>query len=177
MAEDNTLGRLSFIDSPVLSRIRRNHGLEHATLNILSQKFPKTNMAGHSDFDGFWLLGDVPTTAVKDAVEEALRRLRSGERELAVHPNCGTNFVVAGTLAGLAGVLGMVGVGSRLRDKLERLPLVATLATMALIFAQPMGLRVQREFTTSGDPGDLEILEIIPTKRGRTTAHRVLTRG
>ena len=85
------------------SRIRRNHGLEHATLHVLAQRHPKISMAGHSNATGFWLLGDVDTEDLSDAIEEALRRMRSGERNLAVHPNCGTNFVSAGTIAGLAG--------------------------------------------------------------------------
>jgi len=162
---------------PIISRIRRNHGLEHATLHILAKRCPGCKMAGHSDFRGFWLLGDVPTEQVHEAVQEALRRMRAGEHGLAIHPNCGTNFATAGTLAGLAGVMGMWGVGSRKRDKLERLPLVATLATLAIILAQPLGLGVQRHVTTSGVPGNLEVVEIIPTQRGRMKAHHILTRG
>ncbi|MCD6400476.1 MAG: hypothetical protein J7L73_00985 [Anaerolineales bacterium] len=167
----------TLLDYPLISRTRRNHGLEHATLHVLAQKFPEKPLAGHSDTNGFWLLGDVPTEEVKAAVEEALSRLKNGEHQLAVHPNCGTNFAVAGTLAGLAGALGLLGVGRRWRDKLERLPLVASLATIALIFAQPLGLRVQREVTTSGVPGSLEVVKIVPSIRGRIKAHRVLTRG
>ena len=71
----------------------------------------------------------------------------------------------------------MIGVGSRRRDKLERLPLVVTLATLALILSQPLGLRLQKNITTSGFPGSLEIVEICPTQRGRVKAHRILTRG
>ena len=159
------------------SRIRRNHGLEHATIHILSRRFPHTSMAGHSDADGFWLLGDLPTEAVQQAVAEALRRLRAGEHELAVHPNCGTNLVTAGTLAGLAGGLAMMGTGRRWRDRLERLSLAASLATLALLVAQPLGIFLQREVTTSGDPETLEVVDITPTRRGRMKAHRVRTRG
>jgi hypothetical protein len=134
-------------------------------------------MAGHSNATGFWLLGDVPTESVREAVDEALQRMRSGEENLAVHPNCGTNFVAAGTVAGLAGALAMMGVGRRMRDKVERLPLAATLATVGLILAQPLGLTIQQRVTTSGKPGDLEIVDVIPSKRGRMTAHRIITRG
>lgn len=161
----------------LISRIRRNHGLEHATLHVLSRSHPGIKMGGYSDFRGFWLVGDLTAEQVEAAAREALDRMRGGEAHLAVHPNCGTNFATAGSLAGLAGVVGMLGVGSRKRDKIERLPLVATLATLALIFAQPLGLRVQKHLTTTGEPGDLEILKVIPTQRGRVTTHRVLTRG
>ena len=167
----------NILSYPLISRVRRNHGLEHATLHILAQKYPGKSMAGHSDFSGFWLLGDLSTEAIESAVAEALRRLQGGEHSLAVHPNCGTNLVTAGSLAGIAGLFGMLGVGSRKRDKLERLPMVASLATLALIIAQPLGLFFQRHLTTSGKPENLEVLEIIPTQRGRMQAHRVITQG
>jgi hypothetical protein len=167
----------SFLDTPIISRIRRNHGLEHASLHVLAKKFPDRSMGGHSNPDGFWLVGDLPTDAVMEAVQEALGRLRAGERRLAVHPGCGTNFATAGSLAGLAGLLGMWGAGPRKRDKLERLPMVATLATLALILSQPLGLSLQKHITTSGDPGDMEIVEIIQARQGRLKAHRVVTRG
>jgi len=167
----------SIINLPVLSRIRRNHGLEHATLHVLSRKYPGIKMGGYSDFKGFWLIGDLSVEQVQGGVAEALQRLKAGEQHLAVHPNCGTNFATAGSLAGLAGVMGMLGVGSRKRDKLERLPLVASLATLALIFAQPLGLSVQKHLTTSGKPGDLEIVEVVPTQKGQLKVYRILTRS
>ena len=165
------------LNAPLISRIRRNHGLEHASLHVLSKLHPGKPMGGYSDFNGFWLAGDLTTEQVRRGVADALTRMKNGEHHLAVHPNCGTNFATAGTLAGLAGVMGLIGVGSRKRDKLERLPLVATLATLALIMAQPLGLSLQKRITTSGIPGDLEIVEIYPTQRGRVKAHRILTQG
>ncbi len=165
------------LDMPFISRIRRNHGLEHASLHILSERFPGVSLAGHSDTGGFWLLGNVPTAEIQSAVNEALRRLRAGERQLAIHPNCGTNFVTSGTLAGVAAGLAMFGAGRRLRDKVERLPLAASLATLALIAAQPLGLLLQETVTTSGVPGELEVVEIVPSRSGRMDMHRVLTRG
>lgn len=167
----------AILETPIISRIRRNHGLEHATLHVLAKRFPNRSMGGHSDPNGYWLLGDLPTESIQEAAHEALQRLRAGEEHLAVHPGCGTNFATAGTLAGMAGLFGMWGVGARKRDKLERLPVVATLATLALILAQPLGLKLQKHITTSGKPGQLEIVEILPSKRGRITTHRVVTRG
>ena len=169
------------IETPPVSRVRRNHGLEHATMNVLSQRFPHLKLAGHSDFKGFWIIGDVPIEAVQDAVEQALSRLRAGERDLAVHSNCGTNYVTAGMLAGVAGAVAMTGVGRRWRDKLERLPLAMSLATLALIIGMPLGSLVQARVTTSGEPGDMQVVEIMTkmsgTASGRLKAHRVITRG
>ncbi len=165
------------LNQPTISRIRRNHGLEHATIHILSKRFPGTPLAGHSDAGGFWLLGDVSSEDVTAAVQQVLQRMQAGERSLAVHPNCGTNFVTTGTLAGLSAALTMFSSGRRTRDKLERLPLAMTVATLALILSQPLGYFLQERVTTSGDPGDMEIAEIIPTYRGRIRAHRVLTQN
>ena len=177
MSLQNSSAYKSLINLPWFSRVRRNHGLEHATLHILSKKFSGKSMAGHSDSKGFWLIGDVATEDVEAAVQEALNRMKGGEKDLAVHPNCGTNFATAGTMAGVAGAAAMFGVGPRKRDKLDRLALAATLATLALMIAQPAGLFLQKYFTTSGEPGTLEVVEIIPTKRGKLQAHRVVTRG
>ena len=167
----------SMVNIPWFSRIRRNHGLEHATLHVLAKRFPGNSMAGHSDTKGFWLLGNIPTEEVESAVVEALERMRAGEKNLAVHPNCGTNFATAGTMAGVAGATAMFGVGPRKRDKLDRLALAATLATLALMLAQPAGLFIQKHFTTSGDPGSLKVVEISATQRGKLKAHRIITQG
>ena len=168
---------MSLLEQPVISRIRRNHGLEHATIHILSKRKVGSSLVGHSDSGGFWLLGNVSTEEVADAATEALARLRKGESHLAIHPNCGTNFVTYGMAAGFASFLAMLGVGGRFRDKLERLPLMALFATIALIFAQPLGFKVQERVTTSGNPGEMEIVEVIRTKQRNMTAHRIVTKG
>ena len=167
---------MSLLDLPPLSRIRRNHGLEHATIHILSRKTPRIPMAGHSDTGGFWLIGDLDTELIRTCATEALQRMKNGEHKLAIHPNCGTNFVTAGMAGGLAGAAAMFGA-RRWTDKVMRLPLAVSLATLALIFTQPFGFLLQEHVTTSGRPGALEIIDVIPTRRGRFTAHRVITRG
>jgi hypothetical protein len=171
----------NFLDSitnqSTMSRIRRNHGLEHATIHILSKRLPRMSLAGYSDSGGFWLLGDVPTEAVLPAVEEALQRMRGGEKELAIHPNCGTNFVTSGSVAGIAAAVAMLTAGRQWRDKLGRIPLAMTAATLGLILAQPLGFYLQEHVTTSGEPGDLEVVKVTRSQRGQLTTHRVVTRG
>jgi hypothetical protein len=71
----------------------------------------------------------------------------------------------------------MAGVGPRVRDKLDRIPLAASLATLALIASQPLALLLQARLTTSGEPGDLEVVEIRPTRRSGIMAHHVITQG
>ncbi len=110
----------------LFSRTRINHGLEHATLNLLAITHPGKPYAGHSDGGGFWILGDIPTEILSSAVSEALIRLKAGHSNLAIHKNCGTNLLASGFAAGLAGAAGMIGVGKRPRDKFERIPLITS---------------------------------------------------
>lgn len=166
----------TLLETPILSRIRRNHGLEHATIHVLSKKFPGTSLVGHSDAAGFWLIGDLSADQVREGVYTAMARMKQGERKLAIHPNCGTNLVTSGAFAGLAAAAALIGA-RRPADKFARLPLVVVLATIALIAAQPFGFVLQEHVTTSGDPGDMEIVEIIPTRRGSFKAHRIVTHG
>lgn len=167
----------SILNIPVIGRTRRNHGLEHATLHLLAKKLPGNAMGGHSDAGGFWILGDVPTDLLERTVQEALNRMNNGEPELAIHPNCGTNFVAAGTMAGIAGAVGTLGAGKDWKNRLERLSVSITLAILALLAAQPVGYELQKHITTSGNPGDLQIVNVTPRNRGRMKAHRVTTRS
>ena len=161
----------------VISRIRRNHGLEHATIHVLSEANTKRRLIGRSDLGGFWLLGEVGTEELAEAVQQALARLHAGERNLAVHPNCGTNYVVYGATAGLGAFAALASAGSSRRDKLERLPLAALLATLGLIVAQPLAFRLQKRVTTSGSPEGVQIASVVRTEIGGRTAHRIKTRG
>lgn len=174
---ESSIIQTDILNFPLISRIRRNHGLEHATLHILAHYLPHTMLAGHSDLGGYWIIGDVPTETLHLAVQEAITRLRAGESSLAIHPNCGTNYATMGTLAGLAGAAAMLGSGRHLRDKLNRLPLAAVLATITLIFSRPLGLLIQERVTTSGNPGSLEVTMITHKSQGRVSIHRILTEG
>ena len=166
----------SILSIPLIDRTRRNHGLEHATITLLAQKHRSLSLMGRSTPGGFYLYGDVSAEAVTEAVHEALRRMKNGEAALAVHPNCGTNFVTAGIAAAGAAYLGFFGANNW-RARWERLPFVAILTTLALIFSQPLGLALQREVTTSGDMRGLEIVRVQRRARGGLVTHFVATRG
>jgi hypothetical protein len=163
------------LQAPLIDRTRRNHGLEHGTITILSGRVRGTSLVGRSTPNGFHLYGNVRTQDLSDAAHEALSRMKAGEVGLAVHPNCGTNFVTAGIAAGLAAYLGFMGANSGSARR-ERLPLVAAMATLALILAQPFGMEIQRYITTSGDMRDMQIARI-DRRAGRVTHHFVATVG
>lgn len=166
--------------TPVLNQqkvlaIRRNHAVEHATINILSKQFPAKSISGYSDANGFWLIGKIPAESVRQAVDEAIQRLGSGENSLAFHPNCGTNFVVMGSAAALASWIGMLGTGKKWSDKLDRLPLMMVFSTLALIFTQPVAHAVQAQITTAPSLGQYSLLRIEDVSRGDMQAYRVFT--
>jgi hypothetical protein len=166
-----------FIDLKPISRVRRNHGLEHATLHVLNKKFPEKRLAGISSPFGFTIVGEVSTEDVAEAAVEALKRLRAGEEKLALHPNCGTNFAVPGIAAGLFAWLGTLGPKKDFKSQLERLPLVMILATIGLIIFSPLGPVVQKKISTSGKPGTLELERVETSVRAGVRLHRVVTKG
>jgi hypothetical protein len=167
---------MTILDAPLISSLRRNHGLEHATINILAQRFPSRPLAGYSFPGGFLILGNVPTDELREAVFQALVRMGNGERRLAIHPGCGTNYVTSGFVAGGLAWLGMAGTKSR-REQVERLPLAIALAILGLIVSQPLGPVIQQRVTTSGDPGGLTVVDVFPVRFGRFSLHRVVTRN
>lgn len=163
------------LNFPMISRIRRNHALEHATLQVLAEKDPHLSAAGYSDMRGFMLVGNVSTDRLHSAVNEAIDRLSAGEASLAIHPHCGTNFVAQGIVAGALAWLAMLGTGAGVGKKLERLPTVMLLATIGMMAAQPLGPRLQGFLTVDPDIGELEITEIARLERPGTPIHRIRT--
>ena len=165
-----------------ISRIRRNHALEHAAVHILSRRVRGIDIYARSGPRGLVVYGNMPTVEVADAVTEALERLRNGEQQLAIHPNCGTNLVSAGGLAGLAAVaaLAVQQIKGRKRNFwhfLGSLPLVILASTTALIVAQPLGQSLQLYLTTEGEVGDLHITSITRHNQGRLVFHTIRTAG
>ncbi len=133
---------------PLIAATRRNHGIEHATVYMLSRRQPDRRLVARSDHRGFVIFGDTTDSELTDAVNEALRRMQAGAANLAVHPNCGTNFVTSGLLAGMAAWLAGR-LGGEKWSWWEQLPLVTVAATLALFVAQPLGRALQTHVTTS----------------------------
>jgi hypothetical protein len=153
------------IDLPMLSRVRRNHALEHATLHVLSERHPHLKLMGRASLWGFYIYGSLSAGEVLAAAQEGLLRLKSGQRNMALHPQCGSNFVVAGGFAGLGAFL--VLDGSRIRRetnflrRLAYLPLVCAVATLGIILAGFVAPLFQSLVTTKADVGDLCVLGVV----------------
>jgi hypothetical protein len=165
----------NIIDKGPMNRTRRNHAVEHATMHILAKKEEGQFLGGHSDSRGITIIGNVSTEDVQQAIEEAIQRLHAGETRLAIHPNCGTNFVASGFLAGIGAWVAMLGNPKGLRAKIDRLPLVMTLVTMVLIFSRPVGPMLQQYLTTNPDIGDFKVYQIMRHDYKNFVVHRILT--
>lgn len=130
---------------PLLSALRRNHAIEHATIAVLFERRGRIlSVSAWSDPWGFSLRGRFATDEVESAAREAVRRLEAGERSLAVTPFCGTNIALAGVLAGTAA---LVARGWRRSS----LPNALAAAVLGAAAAVPAGAWLQRRVTT--DPG------------------------
>jgi hypothetical protein len=166
-----TYNQSMILDLPFILETRRNHALEHATLHMLARTH-KTNMAGHSNPTGFFLLGDFPTPDVWASATEALERLREGESGLAIHAGCGTNMATTVLLSATLGWSVLRGAKSTL-TKFLLLPIAVALAVVGVILARPLGPWLQQHITTEADMGHMQIVDIVPIRKG---VHRVITK-
>ncbi len=152
------------------SAVKQNHALEHATIVLLSKKFPDVRLAGISFAAGFFVFGELSTEAILPAAQEALNLLRTTSPELAIHERCGTNLAVSGLLTGLSAM-----AVARMRRPYNSANNVILASTAALILARPLGLTVQRYVTTQTPNESMTIEKVSPMKLFGAPAHFVST--
>jgi hypothetical protein len=162
----------------ILDRVRRNHALEHATINVLSQRHKGFSAQGNSTPWGFHLniYGPVDEEQVATAVEEAYTRLNAGEEKLALHPNCGTVLLTTATMASLAAGA-TFSLERRRQDRpsfnlavlLGALPMTILAVSVALIASRPLGMTFQRRYTVDPHLGDLRVTSIRPVSPSPVT--------
>jgi hypothetical protein len=162
------------LDLPIILETRRNHALEHATIHMLAAKYPESHLAGHSNPTGFFILGNVTTEDLGNAAVEALKRLRAGEKELAIHAGCGTNFATSALLAGAFAWFPLSGSKS-IRRRLWLLPFAVAFGLLGYLLSQPLGPLLQSKVTTEADLASLRIDEIRLLRRRGVAVHRVMT--
>lgn len=143
------------MEIPGISRVRRNHAIEHATVAVLFQRRGRVvSVVGRSDQRGFRLFGPFSREEVAAAAEEAITRLRAGEDHLAVSHLCGTNLAVTGTMAGAAALLT---VGASRREGWSR---ALTFSMLAAVLATRVGLWIQRHATTDAAIGEIRLQRV-----------------
>jgi hypothetical protein len=153
-------------------RIRQNHAIEHATVTLLTARQPHLRLSARSTSRGFTIFANLDPALVRDAMDEAMARLRGGDVDLAIHPNCGTNLAVGTSLA-MVGVLFAFSAG-RLRT---RVATVMAGSMAGLVAARPLGTIVQRHVTTLPDVADVRVVDVRRRQRMGLTVVEVRTRA
>ncbi|HEX6033907.1 MAG TPA: DUF6391 domain-containing protein [Anaerolineales bacterium] len=164
---------MNILEFPHILSARRNHAVEHASLKILARKYDDKTLAGHSNPTGFFLFGDIATEDARNAIKEAMNRLRAGERDLAIHPGCGTNLATSMLLPATFAWIPFQGTRS-LRWRLLLIPVGLTFALFGYLLSKPLGPWFQRHITTEADLGNMQVVEITRIRKG---VHRVMTRS
>ena len=164
------------LDLPHILATRRNHALEHATIHILSEKYPDRHMAGHSNPTGFYIIGNVSIEDLKAAAQEAWTRLQAGESKLAIHPGCGTNMATSLVMSGTLAWFPMSGAKST-RQRFWLLPFAVGFGLLGLALSRPLGPKLQEKVTTEANLGDMRIEDIIRVRKSGVPIHRVITRN
>jgi Domain of unknown function (DUF6391) len=135
--------------------LRRNHALEHATIVVMMEREPGRKLNGFSTDEGFFVQGVRSTQEVESAAREALRRLRGGEKGLAIHRNCGTTIVASNLLAAVF-FLGSLGLG-RLYMGWPLYLMILVSVVLAFALRVPLSLLLQRFVTTDADLTNAEV--------------------
>ena len=143
--------------------LRRNHALEHATIAVMMEREPGRKLNGFSTDEGFFVQGVRSIEEVESAAREAIRRLRGGEKRLAIHRNCGTTIVAANLLTAIF-FLAALGVGLYLGWQLYLLILGSVVLAFAL--RVPLSLLLQRFVTTDADLTNAEVGWVEPANPG-----------
>ena len=145
--------------------------MEHGTITVLLERGARAPLAGNATPAGFYIYGRMSRDEVSSAASEALRRLTSGDRELAVSPYCGTNLVVGALVAGILSAIIM----GRSKSRLGSVPAVTTAILVSTMLGRPLGNMVQRRYTTLDHVEGVSITGIRGFRLGRLTVHWVGT--
>ena len=151
-------------------RIRQNHALEHATVTILTRDRPDLACSARSNSHGFTIFAALDPDLVRKASDEALARLRAGEAELAIHPNCGTNLAVGTSLAMIGSLFALTALRPR-----TRIASAVASSLAGIMAARPLGQVVQRHVTTLPDLHDVRVVTVRQKRLFGRTVVEVLT--
>ncbi|MGM0472482.1 MAG: DUF6391 domain-containing protein [Bacillota bacterium] len=125
--------------------LRRNHALEHATINVLEESYTGQQLSGLAKENGFIIYGNLDPAIVKQAAKQGLTRLQNGEQELVVHDRCGSSLIVGNILAAIIFLALLLQTGN--------LTIIYVLVALLLsrLLRPIVGRYVQLLFTTSAE--------------------------
>lgn len=137
-------------------RVRQNHALEHATVNVIEEKFGRTNLSGYAVKDGFKLFGstNLPPELIYQAAQIGLERLKSGEKHLAIHNRCGSSLLITNFLFAVLIIAAFMGT------KIFKLSYLLIALVVINFLAKPLGRLTQRWITTSTDVRNIVITQL-----------------
>ncbi|MFW5787958.1 MAG: DUF6391 domain-containing protein [Bacillota bacterium] len=133
------------------SRLRKNHALEHATVNVLEKDFGYNRLSGYATENGFYIIGAQDINYVLQGAKQGLQLMRNGQGELAIHDHCGTSRIVANFVSAIIFIVLLVTTG---QFSIFNIIIALLLAHM---ISPVLGKFVQRNFTTTPDVEEMEI--------------------
>ncbi|MDI6604651.1 MAG: DUF6391 domain-containing protein [Thermoanaerobacteraceae bacterium] len=135
-------------------QLRRNHALEHATINVIEETYSIFSLSGIADENGFAIRGNVGAELVENAARVGLKRMKSGECRLAIHKRCGTTIAITNFAFSLIFLILIL--------KFWTLTILNVITAMFLanLSGPILGSFVQKYFTTSCDVKDIDIASV-----------------
>ncbi len=136
---------------------RRNHALEHATVNVLEETYGQTHLAGYAVEDGFIIKGFFDSTLIYQAALVGLERIQNGEKELALHKRCGTSLAASNLVTSLIFII--------LLFSTHRASIWTVLLALfgGSFVGSLLGPLTQRYITTATDLNSVEIMGYLPS--------------
>lgn len=134
--------------------LRKNHALEHATINVIEEHFGPRQLSGYATEEGFYILGVIAPNILDAAARAGHGRLLAGEKELAVHRRCGTTIAAANFISSAA-FLGLL-----LATRHFTFFNVVVALAIANLTGPLLGTILQKHVTTSWDVRDREIVGV-----------------
>ncbi len=134
--------------------LRGNHALEHATINVLEEKYGYRGLAGMANENGFIIQGNVNPLHLETAAIAGLRRLQQREESLVIHDRCGTSILAANFVTSVIFLLLLLQTGA------FNVINVLFAILLAQIIGPVAGKIVQRYLTTSARVDDFQIVGV-----------------
>ncbi len=139
--------------------LRKNHGLEHATVNVLEKEYGYKNIAGFAEESGFYIIGADSKWVVEEAAARGLELMKRGNYGLAIHKRCGTSMTVANFISAVIFLLLLFYTGY---FSIFNMVIAIILANLTGPY---LGQIIQKYFTTSTDIGGMEIVSTAYAER------------
>jgi hypothetical protein len=135
-------------------RLRANHALEHATINVMEEYYGCLNLSGMGEENGFVIQGAVDPNHLISAAREGLSRLKNGEKNLAIHRRCGTSMLAANLVSSILIIYFLWSIGY------FGIFYILLALLIAQFFGPPLGMLLQMFVTTSTRVDNYEIAGI-----------------